>query len=240
MDTIPTWRIPGHSVPLLVSVHDVMPSTMPAVRAIVARLLEWGVQGAGLLVVPGLQWDSEDLSQLRDWSRSGFVLAGHGWNHRCTDHRRIGHRIHSALMSRDAAEHLSRPAAELRDLVRRNYGWFRDADLPAPEMYVPPAWAMGALTNRDLDELPFRYYETLTGIYDAMARRRYRLPLAGFEADTAARAFGLRIFNRINRRWSVHGKAVLRIAIHPYDFSYRLAGDLHAILGRSAVLASEG
>ncbi len=62
------------------------------------------------------------------------------------------HRLHAALISRDVAEHLSRPAHELVALVHRCHGWFAAHGLPAPTLYVPPAWALGG--TRWLDALP--------------------------------------------------------------------------------------
>lgn len=43
---------------------------------------------------------------------------------------------------------------------------------------------MGSLPREALSDLPFRYYEYLTGVYDSLARRWYRLPLLGYEADS--------------------------------------------------------
>ncbi|MDT8409197.1 MAG: polysaccharide deacetylase family protein [Wenzhouxiangellaceae bacterium] len=230
---------------LLVSIHDVMPSTLARVERILDRLREarrirwWPVDGKNsdvgpapvmLLVVPGVAWQHADLDRLRAWVEAGAELAGHGWCHRARDIRGLKHRLHSALISRRAAEHLALARPAIVRLMLRNHRWFGDHGLPAPKLYVPPAWAMGPVPARFLDRLPFDQYETLAGVYDRRCGTMLRLPMAGFEADTAFRAAGVATFNKLNRAWSRRSGRPLRLGIHPDDFELRLADDLAAML----------
>jgi predicted deacetylase len=89
-------------------------------------------------------------------------------------------------------------------------------------MYVPPSWAMGALTRRDLDELPFHYYETLGGIYDSHAGVFHRLPMIGFEADTVLRVFLLNLTNAVNKTVVRALGRPLRVGLHPNDLELRM------------------
>lgn len=219
----------GDPPPALFSIHDVMPETMTLVADALARLRACGADTVTLLVVPGRLWQEKELAQLRAWSRDGCELAGHGWVHRRGPIRTWGHRLHSLFLSRDAAEHLSRPREEVVAMVARCGEWFAEHELPRPELYVPPAWALGAMHPEDLSETPFRYLETLGGVYDATTRRHHSLPLVGFEADTLARAVPLRLFNAASRCWARWRRAPLRIGIHPHDFSLRLAATIEPL-----------
>jgi len=211
---------------LLVSIHDVMPATLARVDQIFDRLRAADLSPVTLLVVPGAGWDSESLAGLHALVERGAVLAGHGWRHRVAAVRGFTHRLHSALISRDVAEHLAlRPRAIAR-LMLRNHRWFADQGLPPPNLYVPPAWAMGRVPRRWLDRLPFAQYETLAGVYDKRLGRFCWLPMAGFEADTAMRAAVVRPFNQLNRLIERAGGRALRLGIHPYDFDHHLAADL--------------
>ncbi len=217
--------------PALISIHDVMPVTLPRVKALLARLADHGIDRVTLLVVPGLDWRPAQLSKLRDWQEQGHELAGHGWRHEARMIRGWRHRLHSKLLSRRAAEHLALDETGITALIRRCHGWFAAQGLTPPRLYVPPAWAMGTIRRDRLPTLPFRYYETLGGIYDIREGISYRLPLLGFEADTPARACGLRLWNRLNRGWSRwHGP--LRCAIHPRDPELLLSRDLDEYLAR--------
>lgn len=214
---------PGDAGPTgLVSIHDVMPETLGHCRRLLAALDDAGVDTLTLLVVPGRQWSGEDLRSLRRWQNQGIHLAGHGWRHRAQPPRTLHHRLHSALLSRLAAEHLSLGAAEIAQLIRDCFAWFEDNDLAPPALYVPPAWALGPLPKSFLLELPFRFVELLDGVLDSKAGRYRRLPVTGYEADTAWRAFSLGLWNRVNA-WSARvSHKPLRIGIHPFDAELRL------------------
>jgi len=215
---------------LLVSIHDVMPATLGRVERIFARLLDAGLSPVTLLVVPGTGWQHEHLDRLRELVAQGAELAGHGWWHEVRHVRGFKHRLHSALISRRAGEHLALSPREILRLMLKNHRWFARHALPAPGLYVPPAWAMGPIPRRFLDRLPFDRYETLAGVYDVNDQRFHRLPVAGFEADTAFRAVTVGAFNRLNRAWARTGGRPLRLGIHPDDFELNLADELEAML----------
>lgn len=215
---------------LLISIHDVMPATLDRVEPILARLLKARLAPVTLLVVPGAGWRSEDLDRLRTMVDAGAELAGHGWRHEVRHVRGIRHRLHSALISRRAGEHLALSRRGILRLMLENHRWFARNGLPEPALYVPPAWAMGPVPRRFLGRLPFDRYETLGGVYDARAGRFHRLPMVGYETDTIFRAVAVRGFNRLNRAWARAGGRPLRLGIHPDDFELKLAADLVAML----------
>lgn len=216
---------------LLVSIHDVMPEKIDRIRSIFDRLVVAGLTPVTLLVVPGRDWAPESLAALRGMVDAGAELAGHGWIHEVTRIRGPKHALHSALISRRAGEHLALSRFGILRLMLRNRAWFDAHDLPAPTLYVPPAWAMGPVSRPLLQRLPFERYETTGGVYDARADRYHRLPMAGFETDTAFRATVVRPFNALNRVWARRTSKPLRLGIHPDDFDLRLADDLEAMIG---------
>lgn len=215
----------------IVSIHDVMPETFGRVRRILALLESASVPPPTLLVVPGKEWTPDLLDSLRTLAQKGHRLAGHGWIHKARQGpRTLFHRVHGRLISRDEAEHLSLPPEEIEALVRGCYAWFSSADLPAPELYVPPAWALGALPFASLGSLPFRSYEILRGIVDAATGRLRWLPLVGFEADTTFREVSLKCWNSLN--WAVARafRGPLRISIHPGDLDLLLGKDVRRMV----------
>jgi hypothetical protein len=215
---------------LLVSIHDVMPATLDRVERIFDRLAAADLLPIMLLVVPGTGWNESTLGRLRVLLDRGGEVAGHGWCHEARSIRGIKHRLHSALISRNAAEHLALSPPEILRLMRANHRWFAEHDLPSPELYVPPAWAMGAVPRQRLAELPFRRYETLAGVREMSAGRFYRLPMAGFEADTTFRAVTVGAFNAVNRLAARATGRPLRLGVHPDDFELKLSGDLAGMI----------
>jgi predicted deacetylase len=210
-----------------ISIHDVAPDTVDQTKRLLELVREAADGIVTLLVIPGKPWSDEDLAWLRGLHDQKCRLAGHGWSHQAVDRRDLYHRFHSALISRDVAEHLSRPESELVQLMKDCHQWFYDNELPHPVVYVPPAWAMGQVSRRALRGLPFRYFETLRGIYDGQADCFHKSNVIGYEADTALRQTALNLSNELAIRTA---RGPLRLGIHPHDLELRLAETLRAHL----------
>ena len=211
----------------VVSIHDVMPSTRSAVTQLLQRLTQCAPKldcsQITLLVVPGKPWSNDDIGWLQSLVKSGHPLAGHGWSHQAQTPRTPYHVLHSLLLSRNAAEHLSCQPDQLVSLLMRCHRWFAQSDLPQPTLYVPPAWAAGCLSLSQWQALPFQQLETLSGVYELATGRRYTLPLTGYEADTPIRALFLKMFNQWNLQQAQNTQRPLRISLHPFDLQYALA-----------------
>lgn len=208
-----------------------MPETMHEVEELIALCVESGVGMPTLLVVPGLDWNRSQLHQLRRWHGEECELAGHGWQHRCPRIRTLYHRLHSLLLSRDVAEHLSYGGDEVLALMRRCADWFVEQDFDLPQLYVPPAWALGNVDATRLTEQPFRLVETLRGVFNVRQRHLKALPLVGFEADNWFRQVFLSGFNRLQASKATL-EVPLRIGIHPFDHRLRLRRQLAEFLTR--------
>ena len=218
--------------PALVSIHDVMPSTLGRVDQLVAVARQHEIRKLTLLVVPGCDWSDREVDRLRHWQATGYRLAGHGWHHRCQQIRGLRHRLHSWFLSRDVAEHLSATPDEVVELIQRCRAWFDQRDLDPPALYVPPAWALGRVSRQRLQSIPFRMVETLSGILDVRRNVRLRIPLVGFEADTWTRQLALRGGNELNRLAASRLGRPLRLSLHPHDLHLRMAADARSLLAR--------
>lgn len=214
----------------LVSIHDVAPATMGPVRHLIKTLRAFSIQHYTLLVIPGQDWTDADLAELRDWHADGAVLAGHGWSHQCLPPQHVRHYLHSKLISRNVAEHFSCSRSEGIALMDKCHRWFEAHDLPAPRLYVPPAWTLGPMQIRDLQQTPFDCVEVLAGVITVASGKTTRLPLVGFEADTRLRKWFLIASNGCNQMMARASGHPLRVAIHPQDLSLLVSDQLRHIL----------
>lgn len=219
----------------VISIHDVMPHTLDDVTGFIDRYqYTWGAP-IYLLVVPEQPWTLRSLKQLEQLVARGCVLAGHGWRHRADRISGWRHRLHSTLISRNVAEHLSLDDDGIAELMHDCFQWFESCDFPAPELYVPPAWALGTRHLQKLDTTGFRWIETLTGIHDSWRHEFTRLPLLGYEADTQLRRWSLSLCNTISR--CAETRRVTRLALHPNDLKLLLKSTLMQDASRSRALS---
>jgi predicted deacetylase len=212
------------------SLHDVMPETFDRVRQVISFLAARRIPPLTLLVVPGREWSASQLEQLHKWSEAGHPLAAHGWIHESQPPRSLHHRLHSALLSRRVAEHLSLKGPGIVALMRRSQEWFVLQGLPQPSLYVPPAWALGPVARPLLQTLDLRWVESTRGFLHLQSGQYKVLPLVGYEADTAGRATFLRLWNRFQVEIARRSGRPLRISVHPHDLQLRLAGSLQRLL----------
>ncbi len=208
-----------------------MPHTFNRVQEIIERLNTQAQENLTLLVVPGCDWEEHQIVELRRLQQSGIILAGHGWQHQAKNISTIYHILHSALISRDAAEHLSLNSSEIFELIENCYQWFIDNNLARPNLYVPPAWVLGRISKKTLKQSSFRYFENTTGFIDSKTGKTIILPLVGFEADTRIRKISLLVSNELNRMLA-RSKRPLRISIHPNDYELKLAKNISSLLAR--------
>jgi predicted deacetylase len=228
-----TKRGKREAIQSLITIHDVTQEVLEQTARLLELIFSEGDGPVILLVVPGGFSDPGAVAELRALLGQNVQLAGHGYSHRAHGRKNLYHQLHSQFISRQAAEHLSRPAEAIENLINNCASWFQEQHVPRPELYVPPAWAMGAISRQQLAQTPFRFFETQGGLLDSHQQHFYRLPLLGYEADTPLRRQLLCAWNRLNRRWA-ETSGRLRIAIHPHDLDYHLAAELRRDLVRYA------
>lgn len=219
---------PRHFRSAVVTIHDVMPESLSRVSEIILFLNLFGIRKYTLLVVPGKDWTASQLRQLRTFQETGGVIAGHGWQHRAVRKTSLCHKLHGKMMSRNAAEHLSLNENEIIDIIRHAYRWFIEHGFGKPDLYVPPAWAMGNIRRSSICKLPFRFYEYQSGILNKFSKKFHLMPVVGYMADTPMRAWGLKALNFSNLALPF---PCVRIAIHPEDLTLPLNNDLKQHLG---------
>lgn len=206
-----------------------MPETIDRVKELLTWLQNNEIPPVALLIVPRTTWSEPDLQWLRQLADLGHELVAHGWSHQ-TIPRKIQHRIHALLISRNVAEHLDLNPSEVFELMHLSANWFIQNRLPAPVTYVPPAWALGPLKPSDWPRLPYRIIENTRGFIHTGKEEQISLPLTGFEADNWIRKTFLQLWNQRQASISAKSGKPLRISIHPNDRQLRLAEQMDELI----------
>jgi len=210
-------------VTLLVSIHDVAPPNLPAVRQLWHLCREAGVVPA-LLVVPDwhgsapIERDADFLAWLRGAVSEGAEILLHGERHdEAGRPRALGDELRAAGRTAREGECLTLDAPELEALVARGLARLRALGFAA-RGFVPPAWLMRVDARSGIYAAGLAFTEDETAIYLASGRR-IAAPALRWSARTSFRA---RV-SVLVAEWRWRGQrraAVMRVALHPADLSH--------------------
>lgn len=211
---------------LVVSLHDVHPSSLAAVAQQRAQLRARGVRRFTLLVVPrwhsveSVESDAEFVKTVSRWQAEGDEVVLHGWTHSCAGMReRPGDWFWTRLYtSREAEFHLANSEETRirlttgRELFDR-LGW-------ATVGFIAPAWLMAAHTVPILRELGFAYTVTRQSVLP-LAQNAHPLtsPSLCYSTRSLWRRAASRVWNPSLAR-KLRQAPLLRISLHPGDFAY--------------------
>ena len=205
---------------LVVSIHDVAPSTACAARAWVDQLDRRHVP-ATLLVVPGpwegppLRLDRELVAWLHERRASGDEIAQHGWTHRRVAGAPAWRRAVASVAARGCAEFWSLDTREARRRIDLGRDVLHRAGFE-PVGFTPPGWLASAPTLDVLADLGYRYTTTRSAVLDLRTGSTHRVPALSQRPGGAGEALGRTVVDSWARRLVRRG-ASARLALHPMD-----------------------
>ncbi len=207
---------------LVVSVHDVAPSTSWAARWWAGQLESRGVP-ATYLVVPGpwegptFRADRELAAWLRDRAAAGDEIAQHGWTHRAGDEGTRLRRAIGNVAARGCGEFWALDEDEARRRLELGLAALRAAGLD-PIGFTPPGWLASLGTVRALRALGFRYTTSHVGVTDLESGHRLRVPPLSHRPESPVETLAAAAVRAAARHAARRGQSI-RVAIHPRDLA---------------------
>jgi predicted deacetylase len=212
---------------LIVSIHDVSPSTRDSATFILSALARIGIRRVSLLVVPdhhhrgNITADPAFGSWLRELVAAGHEPVLHGYAHR--RERRTGESAHTRLFTRfytaDEGEFFDIGFDDARALLARGRDELAQCAGVIPTGFIAPAWLLSRAGEDAARDLGFAYTTRLKSISDLVSRRRYRSQslcwsVRGQWRRTTSLSWNRLLFQALRR------KSLLRISIHPPDLAH--------------------
>lgn len=211
---------------LIVSVHDIAPSSQAIAEKTILELAHRGVRVCSLLVVPdyhheGLATkDRQFISWLRDLEAAGHEIVIHGYFHeriRRPDET-MRDKFFTRVYSDDEGEFydLGYDEAFRRIVAARDE--FRGSGLK-PKGFVAPAWLLGDEAERAARDAEMEYTTRLQTVHDLISGENF-----------SARSIVYSVRSNWRRKVSLGWNAasfrllktnpLLRISVHPPDYSH--------------------
>src|SRR6266480_5502947 len=227
MEFLPVLASPGVSRDfLVVSIHDVAPSNRALVDEMITVLGHHGVRVCSLLVVPDYHHqglftkDRQFVSWLRDLELDGHEVVIHGYFHERP--RRPEESLRDKFLTRFYTQH----EGEFYDLdydeALRRITTARDefrAHGLKPRGFVAPAWLLSMEAERAARDAGMEYTTRLDRVCDLRAGDEFAARSIVYSVRRTWRRGISRICNATLFRY-LEGKPLLRISIHPPDYSH--------------------
>ena len=232
---------------LVVSIHDVAPSTRAKVDKILASLAGHGVHTCSLLVVPDYHRlgrslaDRSFCSWLHALAVNEHEIVIHGFFHQRARRRDENARakIVTRIYTADEGEFFDLGYDEALRLIRKAQEDFKTHDFH-PTGFVAPAWLLGAEAERAVIDAGMSYTTTLRTVRDYHGDRTIPSQSLVYSVRSGLRRISSLTWNRsLFRRLT--SNPLLRLGIHPPDIDraaiWKQIGEIvsEALLDRRAM-----
>ena len=211
---------------LVVSLHDIAPSTRIVAEKMLEELGQIGVRACSLLVVPdyhhqGLSTeDRQFVSWLRNLEATGHEIVLHGYFHERS--RQMNETMRDKFLTRfytqNEAEFYDLDYTEALRRITTARDQFRASGLK-PRGFVAPGWLLSTEAEHAARDAEIEYTTRMRSVRDLRS---------GKEFATRSIVYSVRSHWRrvVSRRWNatlfrlLRGNPLLRISIHPPDYSH--------------------
>jgi predicted deacetylase len=211
---------------VVVSLHDVAPSTGQVANTIISELAHLGVRVCSLLVVPDYHHeglftqDHQFVSWLRDLETDGHEIVIHGYFHERP--RRTKETLRDKFLTRFYTQN----EGEFYDLgyaeALRRIVAARD-ELHAhglkPRGFVAPAWVLSEEAERAARDAQMEYTTRLRTVCDLRSGTMFSAKTLVYSVRNGWRRGVSRAWNATLFRF-LKGASLLRVSIHPSDYSH--------------------
>jgi predicted deacetylase len=208
---------------LVVSVHDVAPTTRPWVEDIVAEVAHHGAAVCSLLVVPdyhhggSFTQDRSFVRWLQELEEKGHEIVIHGYFHERP--RRKNETLSQKFMTRfytsDEGEFFDLGYDEAFRRVTKAREEFKAAGL-TPRGFIAPAWLLGREAERAVAEAEMEYTTRLAHVHDLRNGNSYQARSIVYSTRSGWRRSASLAWNELLAR-RLADAPLARVSLHPPD-----------------------
>jgi uncharacterized protein len=211
---------------LVVSIHDVAPSTQPIVDKIISELTAKGIRHCSLLVVPDYHHqgasmkDRQFVAWLHNLETGGNEIVIHGFFHERPRHAR------ETFLEEFITQFYTQGEGEFYDLeydeAFRRIKTAREEFLAhglKPRGFVAPAWLLSSEGERAARDAEMEYTTRLRTVHDLRSGETFPARSLVYSVRNGWRRMTSLAWNAALSR-ALESKPLLRLSIHPPDFSH--------------------
>jgi predicted deacetylase len=211
---------------LVVSIHDVAPSTQPVAHKMITELAKCGVRTCSLLVVPDYHDQGASMQNrqfvgwLRDLESAGHEIVIHGYFHQRPRQTResLVDKLVTRLYTQDEGEFYDLGYDEALRRIKTARDEFRAAGFK-PRGFVAPAWLLSNAGQRAARDAEMEYTTRLQNVRDLRFGETFPARSLVYSVrNNWRRAMSLAWNATLSR--ALTNKPLMRLSIHPPDYSH--------------------
>lgn len=211
---------------LVVSIHDVAPSTQTRVAEIISELAHRGVAVSSLLVVPnyhrrGCSTDDHAFVRwLQDLETKGHEIVIHGYFHERPrrDGESVSQKLFTRFYTKDEGEFYDLDYDEAFRRIRQARQEFTGAGL-TPRGFIAPAWLLSGPGERAAADADLEYTTRLTSVRDLRSGENYPARTLAYSTRSGWRRTTSLAWNNLLVRQLAEAP-LARVSIHPPDLDH--------------------
>jgi hypothetical protein len=211
---------------MVVSLHDVAPCNQQIANTIILELDRRGVKVCSLLVVPnyhhqGLSTENQQfVSWLRGFEADGHEIVIHGYFHErpCGSKENFRDKFFTRFYTQKEGEFYDLNYDEALHRIRAAQDQFHASGL-RPRGFVAPAWLLNKDSQRAARDAGLEYTTRLHKVCDLKGGDEFAAQSIVYSVRRTWRRQISQICNATLFRY-LEGKPLLRISIHPPDYSH--------------------
>lgn len=208
---------------LVVSIHDVAPSTREAVEKMLADLQRLGIRVCSLLVIPdyhhqgSFAQDPGFVSWLRDLETQGHEIVIHGYFHErpAKTNESLVQKIMTRFYTQGEGEFYDLAYDEAFRRISKAREEFREAGFN-PRGFIAPAWLLSAESERAARDAGFEYTTRLGSVRDLRSGQTFPSRSLVYSVRNQWRRTTSLAWNALLRRL-VRQRPLVRLGLHPPD-----------------------
>src|SRR5262249_49312341 len=213
---------------LVVSLHDVAPPTQQIATKIISELGRHGLRVCSILVVPDYHHQGlfarhrEFVTWLRGLEEDGHEIVIHGYFHQRPPHTKesLRDKLLTKFYTQNEGEFYDLNYEEALRRITKARDEFRAQGLK-PRGFIAPAWLLGGEAERAVCDAQLEYTTRLRSVCDLRSGNVFPARTLVYSVHNAWRCALSRSWNAALFHLS-KTKTLLRISIHPRDYSKRV------------------
>jgi predicted deacetylase len=211
---------------LVVSIHDVAPSTRAIAEKIVSAVARKGIHVCSLLVVPDYHHqgpamkDPHFVSWLRDLTAQGHEIVIHGYFHErpARKNETVRDKFITQLYTQSEGEFYDIDYDEAFRRIKTARDEFHAAGL-RPRGFVAPAWLLSAEAERAARDAEMEYTTSLRSIRDLRSGESFAMRSLVYSVRNKWRRAASLAWNAALAR-ILKMSPLLRLSVHPPDYAH--------------------